>query len=178
MLKGDQLLPILQAPENRGEKTATLWRPEYANYMVEGTPGFPYEHQIQCFNRVEANMRLRRKQVQDILGEDEYIVSVTAFPRLGCREYTWPSHPAGPSENDVSRSLFWTDRAIYPGHPRFKSLTRNIRERRGEKVRINVPIYSDQNTLEPVIEDTDTWDDESKRAMKPNHIYMDAVTYK
>lgn len=175
MLKGHELLPILQGPENRGEKAPTLWRPEYADYMVEGTPGSPYEHQIQCFNRVEANMRLRRKQVQDILGEDEYILALTAFPRLGCQDYTFPSFKAGPSENEVSKSLFWTDHAIFPGHPRFKSLTKNIRERRGEKVRINVPIYSDQNTPEPFNEIVDNADDESKKAMKPNHIYLDAV---
>lgn len=145
--------------------------------MVEGTPGMPYEHQMKCFNRVEANMRLRRKQVQDILGKDEYILTVTAFPHLGCEEYTWPSYVASPSENQVSRSLFWTDRAIYPGHPRFTSLTRNIRERRGEKVCINVPFYIDQNTPEPMIEHIDETriDDESRRVMKPNYIYLDAV---
>lgn len=147
--------------------------------MVEGTPGFPYEHQIQCFNRVEANMRLRRKQVQELLGEDEYIVTVTAFPRLGSEAYTWPSYPAGINENEVSRSLFWTDQAIFPGHPRFKSLTRNIRERRGQKVRINVPIYIDHNTEEPFVEDLKgkEVDEDSKNAMLPNHIYLDAVHF-
>lgn len=146
---------------------------------MEGTPGSPYEHQIQCFNRVEANMRLRRKQVQDILGKDEYILSVTAFPHLGCDGYTWPTYKTGPNENEVSKSLFWTDNAIFPGHPRFKSLTKNIRERRGEKVRINVPLFIDQNTPEPMIEriDENRMDEESKRAIKPNHIYLDAVQY-
>lgn len=178
MLKADELLPILQGPENRGEKTTTLWRPEYANYMVEGTPGFPYEHQIQCFNRVEANMRLRRKQVQDILSKDEYILTVTAFPHLGCNEYTWPNYVSSPKENIYSKSIFWTDHAIFPGHPRFKSLTKNIRERRGRKVCINVPIYVDQNTPEPMIEkiNEDCIDEDSKNAMKPNSIYLDAVS--
>jgi len=42
----------------------------------------------------------------------------------------------------ASRSLFFPDEAIYPGHPRFKTLTRNIMERRQEKVAINIPSTS------------------------------------
>ena len=35
LLKAHELLPILQGPENRHEKKLmSLWRPEYANYMV------------------------------------------------------------------------------------------------------------------------------------------------
>ena len=41
--KAEELLAILQAPEKAGEKDLTsLWRPEYASYMVEGTPGLLY----------------------------------------------------------------------------------------------------------------------------------------
>ena len=36
-----------------------LWRPEYASYMVEGTPGRPYGHRMAHFNLVEANMKIR-----------------------------------------------------------------------------------------------------------------------
>ena len=35
------------------------WRPEYAGYMVEGTPGKPYGGMMAHFNLVEANMKLR-----------------------------------------------------------------------------------------------------------------------
>ena len=37
----------------------TLWRPEYAAYMIEGTPGKPYGHRMAHFNMVEDNMRHR-----------------------------------------------------------------------------------------------------------------------
>ncbi len=38
LLKADELLPVLNGPENRNEKNlSSLWRPEYANYMIEGT---------------------------------------------------------------------------------------------------------------------------------------------
>ena len=37
----------------------STWRPEYAAYMVEGTPGKPYGGLMAHFNLVEANMKLR-----------------------------------------------------------------------------------------------------------------------
>ncbi len=39
-LRAKELLEQLQVAENSGKKDlASLWRPEYASYMVEGTPG-------------------------------------------------------------------------------------------------------------------------------------------
>ncbi len=39
-LRAKELLAKLQEPENSGQKDLpSLWRPEYASYMVEGTPG-------------------------------------------------------------------------------------------------------------------------------------------
>jgi len=74
LLKAEDLLKQLQVPELRGDKDLpSLWRPEYASYMVEGTPGGPYGGDISEFNKVEQNMRKRRKEVQALLGEDEYV---------------------------------------------------------------------------------------------------------
>lgn len=47
--------------------------------------------------------------------------------------------------NIHSRSEFVIDGTENP-HPRFPGLMQSIRERRGEKVRILVPIYQDKNT--------------------------------
>lgn len=58
--------------------------------------------------------------------------------RIGAPDFTDPLTTPTP-ESGASRSLFFPDEAIYPGHPRFKTLTRNIRERRQEKVAINIP---------------------------------------
>jgi len=175
LLKANEILPILQGPEERHEKLLTLWRPEYANYMIEGTPGQPYEHQISCFNRVEANMRLRRKQVSELLGEDEYLLSLTSFPFLGKPNFTYPSYTPNPNEG-ITHSLFYVDEALYLDHPRFAALSRNIRNRRNAKVAINVPIFRDVNTPQPFIEDLTKYGDgeqpdtESKLAAKPDHI--------
>ena len=40
LLKAEEVLKVLQKAENEGMKNLpSLWRPEYAAYMVEGTPG-------------------------------------------------------------------------------------------------------------------------------------------
>lgn len=176
LLKADELLPILQEPEVNNEELLTLWRPEYANYMIEGTPGQPYDHNIENFNLIESNMRLRRKQIQNLLGENEYVFSVTVFPQLGCNNFTYPEYKPTPNDG-VTRSLFYPDEAIFPGHPRFKTLTKNIRERRQSKVVMNIPIYHDTNTPNPFIEKLDNINDESKQVMKENHIYLDAMGF-
>ena len=65
LLKADELLEKLQVPEKRGDRDLpSLWRPEYASYMIEGTPGGPYGGDITEFNLVEDNMKMRRKEVQ------------------------------------------------------------------------------------------------------------------
>lgn len=60
----------------------SLWRPEYGAYMIEGTPGQPYGGLLAHFNVVEANMRYRRTEAAEFLGPDEYLMSLTNFPRF------------------------------------------------------------------------------------------------
>ncbi len=165
-LRAKELLAELQKPENEGrKKLASLWRPEYASYMVEGTPGqyypttglqaggrskytdiasaagVPYGGEIDHFNEVEKNMLHRRQEVEKLLQEDEILVSMAIFPRLGCNSFTWPEASPDP-QNSFTRSLFWPSEATYQGHPRFKTLTNNIRERRGEKVMLDIPFMT------------------------------------
>lgn len=47
--------------------------------------------------------------------------------------------------NEITQSLYIDDDHI-ADHPRFKTLTKNIRLRRGKPVEIYVPIYRDLNT--------------------------------
>ena len=44
-----------------------MWRPEFASYMIEGTPGKPYGGLLAHFNIVEANMKNRRQEVTSLL---------------------------------------------------------------------------------------------------------------
>ncbi|XP_059794964.1 glutamate--cysteine ligase catalytic subunit isoform X3 [Balaenoptera ricei] len=176
VLSGEELLETLQ---EKGERTnpnhPTLWRPEYGSYMIEGTPGQPYGGTMSEFNTVEDNMRKRRKEATSLLGENQALCTITSFPRLGCPGFTLPEFKPNPVEGGASKSLFFPDEAINK-HPRFSTLTRNIRHRRGEKVVINIPIFQDKNTPCPFIE-TFPEDDEAAKASKPDHIYMDAMGF-
>nr|XP_026484885.1 glutamate--cysteine ligase [Vanessa tameamea] len=172
-LRADELLPKLQEKELEDpQNVKSLWRPEYGAYMVEGTPGKPYGGLLAHFNIVEANMRYRRMEASNLLREGEVIMSITNFPRLGCPNFTSPPYAAKP-DRGVTMSHFFPDEGIFSGHPRFKTLTSNIRKRRQEKVAINIPIYRDVNTKIPV-------DDSHKLepgAARPDSIYMDAMGF-
>ncbi|XP_072782548.1 glutamate--cysteine ligase catalytic subunit isoform X2 [Taeniopygia guttata] len=177
LLCGEEVLQTLQ---DKGEKVnpnhPTLWRPEYGSYMIEGTPGQPYGGTMSEFNTVQDNMRKRRQEAASVLKENEAVCTVTSFPRLGCPGFTLPDYMPTPVEGGASKSLFFPDEAINK-HPRFSTLTRNIRHRRGEKVVINVPIFKDKNTPSPFIETFPNDDGEAAKAAKPDYIYMDAMGF-
>ncbi|KAH6928169.1 hypothetical protein HPB50_012359 [Hyalomma asiaticum] len=146
--------------------------------MIEGTPGQPYGSLISHFNVVEANMKARRDEASAYLKQGERVLCVTTFPRLGCPGFTYPVYEPHPKDSNM-RSLFFPDEATFPGHPRFRTLVRNIRERRGKKVVINVPIFKDKNTPSPFVEDYAKLGDdgEAARAALPDHVYMDSMGF-
>ncbi|XP_071442481.1 glutamate--cysteine ligase catalytic subunit isoform X1 [Hetaerina americana] len=160
------------------DEARCLWHPEYAAYMLEATPGHPYGGLLAHFNVVEANMRYRREQAAKLMHPGERLMTLTSFPRIGCPAFTEPVHPTKPTSG-ATRSLFFPDEAIFPGHPRFKTLTRNIRQRRGEKVAINLPIFKDVKTPSPFVEDYLLYGDdgEARRAALPDHVYLDAMGF-
>ncbi|CAH0722674.1 unnamed protein product, partial [Brenthis ino] len=170
-LRAAELLPILQEKEHADpQNVKSLWRPEYGAYMLEGTPGKPYGGLLAHFNIVEANMKYRRAEASALLKDGEVIMSITNFPRLGCPAFTTPSY-SPTLDRGVTRSHFFPDEGIFPGHPRFKTLTSNLRQRRGEKMAINVPIYRDVNTKIPV----DDSHELEPGAAQPDCVYMDAM---
>ncbi|KAH8292703.1 hypothetical protein KR018_003228 [Drosophila ironensis] len=151
-LRAQDLLAELNEKEHADPKgVKSLWRPEYGAYMIEGTPGKPFGGLMAHFNLVEANMRYRREEVTELLASDECVMSITNFPRLGSPNFTFPVVQPRPEDPlSSARSLYFPDEAIFPGHPRFKTLTRNIRKRRGEKVSIKLKVFKDVNTKLPV----------------------------
>ncbi|XP_066601095.1 glutamate--cysteine ligase isoform X2 [Prorops nasuta] len=178
-LRAKEILNILNEEERKNpQNVKSLWRPEYGAFMIEGTPGSPYGGLLAHFNVVEANMHNRRQEASKLLLPGETLMSLTNFPRMGALDFTDP--PAKPSpDSGASRSLFFPDDAIYSGHPRFKTLTRNIRQRRGEKVAINIPVYKDKNVPNPFKEDLKSLGDDgsSAKVAKDDHIYMDAMGF-
>src|SRR5579859_1177246 len=112
--------------------------------------------------------------------DTEIPITITSFPRLGCPNFTDPPFsPSGPA----ARSLFVPDEIINT-HPRFRTLTANIRSRRGRKVAINVPIFHDTHTPRPFPDPTIPFDrreypedTDALEAAKPDCIYMDAMGF-
>ncbi|KAK9452391.1 glutamate-cysteine ligase-domain-containing protein [Limtongia smithiae] len=158
------------------------FHPEYGRYMLEATPGTPYTASLDELVNVEKNMNKRREIAKEHMLPQEVPLTLASFPRLGAPgQFTDPyCPPTGPA----SRSLFLPDELINP-HARFPTLTGNIRERRGSKVAINVPIFKDTNTPSPFIDRTIPLDrhifpeDANARegAAKPDHIYMDSMGF-
>lgn len=70
-------------------------------------------------------------------------------------------------ENKFSKSLFTFDAAINE-HPRFPTLSKIIRERRGEKVCIKVPLFMDYKTPMQVPHKIEPY---------PDYIYMDSMAF-
>lgn len=133
------------AGEISSPRVATF-HPEYAMYMIEGTPGFPYEGFTADLRLVEPNMELRRSLIQNALEDNEFVVSCTSFPLLGFESFCLPwvdekDGISGPAAN----SLFVPD-SVINDHPRFPCLTQNIRQRRGSKVDIRIPLFKDVYT--------------------------------
>ena len=122
------------------------WVPEYGAWMVEATPNRPYTGYTFDLLRVERNMRLRRKRILTVLREDEIAPTVSTFPLIGALgdDGTVPPTKVG---GPRTLSDYVGDGIINP-HPRFGTLTANIRQRRGSKVNIRVPLFRDNNTPE------------------------------
>ena len=176
LLKASKLLPILQEAEKH-QNIKTHWCPEFADYMIEGTPANPMGDNISDFAKLEGNMRLRRQQINDLLDKDEYCSSLATFPLLGCQNFTYPSYQVNIPQ-PITQSCFIPDETIYKLHPRFTSVAENIRKRRGSKVIVYVPIFVDKCTPRPFNEDLSYLMNNADTAkLEDDHIYLDATGF-
>lgn len=183
-LRQGEILSVLQkCAEVCKEGNGPTFHPEYGRYMIESTPGKPFSADPRDLLRVEEDMRVRRMIIRKHLKENEIPMTLTSFPRLGVCDAPFTDPPFEPN-GTASRSLFLPDDLINT-HVRFPTLTANIRKRRGSKVRINVPVYRDENTARPFIDPTIPYDrdlfpedaEAKLGAAKPDHIYMDAMGF-
>ena len=162
--------------------TPPVFHPEFGRFMLEATPGKPRGIGFKELLEVEPDMKLRRLIAKQHMRADEYPITLTTFPRLGCGVFTDPYYPpSGPR----LRSQFVPDEVANP-HIRFPTLAANIRSRRGRKVQINVPVFKDVNTPSPwhdptVNRDLHNWpEDEDVRsggAAPTDYIHMDAMVF-
>lgn len=171
-------------------KIASAWHPEYGRYMLEGTPAHPYGPLLSDLLTVLPNMQARRRLANSLLEGGQSAMTLTHFPRMGCEGWSWPYLDPTPFEG-YSTSMFLNDNVIGL-HARFRTLTANIRKRRGEKVVINIPIYKDIATPWPFREPLPVYLNKlltsvgkpvppsipefNHRALE-NHIYMDCMAF-
>ena len=102
--------------------------------MIEAVPRDPYGGYISDLLLVEKNMQLRRKRLHAVLRNNEIAPTSANFPMLGVDGYEHAKDINGV----VAASQYVSDRVINP-HPRFGTLTKNIRQRRQENVNILIP---------------------------------------
>ena len=160
-------------------------QPEFGSWMIETVPNNPYKFDGNPLV-VLKNMELRRAKVQEMCNEGDVLFAGTAFPLLGVGDYFVPRIENGPQKtlppkkeddclemtidykrlNPFSHSQFVHDEII-SCHPRFPTSVENVRQRRGEKVKILAPIYQDENTLREATKDEPY----------PGFIYMDALHF-
>jgi len=144
-LRGIEAMEELRKKEQNIENVrGCSWHQEYGSWMVEGTPSAPYSGYTVSLVQVEQNMRLRRARLLSALRDDEIAPTMVVFPLMGVGSFV---HPASPIGGPASLSDSVPDACIN-SHPRFPTLTANIRNRRGSKVDIRVPLFHDTNTPE------------------------------
>lgn len=181
LAKQGNCVPDLQGDLKETDQLPTF-HPEFGRFMLEATPGKPWGIGSKDLLKVESDMKRRRTIAKEHMGPNEQPITLTTFPRLGTEfDFTSPYYPpSGPA----LRSQFVPDEIANP-HIRFPTLAANIRERRGRKVEINVPIYKDQNTATPFKDPTINYDlhrwpednDVRNGAAKEGHVYMDAMAF-
>ena len=76
LLKAEKLMMKLNDKNNNHDSVRFM--PEFGNFMIEGIPGMPYEQDIKSICKVEANMKMRRKRVQQFLEpSNEHVMTFT-----------------------------------------------------------------------------------------------------
>ena len=107
------------------------YQPEYGAWMIESVPSRPYSGTTAELLEVERNMKIRRNRLTAKLEDNEIAPYISNFPMLGVDGYPHTEGRGG----EIAASQYTSDGIINP-HPRFGTLTQNIRMRRGENVDI------------------------------------------
>lgn len=136
-----QLLQLIPDPSVPSSGSYTFM-PEFASYMVEGTPREPWSLHADFGPQVQDWFLGATRQIRAGLMKMDmkhvFPFTLTSFPLLGVPDSVceYSSYIAGPCS--IMESEFCDDILVNP-HPRFGTLARNIRARRGKKVHITAP---------------------------------------
>lgn len=145
---------------NLSQKNDINLMPEFGGWMVEAVPSKPYNSIVDPAELLSCEEKLhRRRHVLSDFFRDQglQLVSSTNVGMLGTEDHMYLGdneeldNEYKQNKNDLkkmnpySESQFVMDKTINT-HPRFSGLVKSIRERRGKKVEIKVPLFKDEKT--------------------------------
>ena len=148
-----------------------IFQPEFGSWMIEAVPDKPYKlyDANASFDALSSLMK-RRKIINDkSFRSGVGITSFASFPNLGTKDsfislnedlYNIENYM---EHNNFTKSDYILDEFTNP-HPRFSTMLQSVRNRRGKKVDIQVPLYPDSETGVGKIDGN----------ISPGNIYMDA----
>ncbi|RXK35782.1 glutamate-cysteine ligase catalytic subunit [Tremella mesenterica] len=148
-LQSVTLDPALEKHKPKKCVAIPTFHPEYGRYMVESTPGAPFSGHVKDLIAVECDMRFRRQIIRSLLLPHELPITLTSWPRLGVSGENFTEPPTMPDPEGSSSKSLYVGQLLTNPHARFPTLTANIRQRRGSKVDIRVPLFIDENTVVP-----------------------------
>jgi len=130
-----------------------IFQAEFGSWMVEAVPSKPYTlYDVNGPISALSSLINRRKLIHDeIWSKDFFLCSLTSFPNLGEGDYFFSTNEGLydvkelETHNIYSKSEYILDELTNP-HPRFSTMMSSVRDRRGKKVDIRVPLYQDVNT--------------------------------
>ncbi|PIK50773.1 putative glutamate--cysteine ligase catalytic subunit isoform X2 [Apostichopus japonicus] len=167
-------IPLVQKSASKDPRFCgeygSFWVTELPAHLIESTPGKPFELDGTSLTAVEANMKLRRKQINSVLrshhGRLDACLTLSSFPRNGCKGARIPRKHVNSPTSALQDLIIATEELICP-FPRYGAVIRNPEKRRGTEVAINVPVFKDENTdLSQVSE---------HEAAKPGHVVLEVA---
>jgi glutamate--cysteine ligase catalytic subunit len=122
---------------------------EYGLWMLEAIPKSPYKSFINGCG-VYRDLQKMYPTLDNIVGPNSQVLYAPVYPKLGTQQYKHQNLKIGEKfiegvTNNSSNSNYQDDSNINE-HYRFRTLTENVANRRGEKPDIRIPLYKDQLT--------------------------------
>ena len=144
-IKGNYKLNLISSNirKQMKSKNKDCWLPEYSEWMIEKISDNPFNNQTKNIENIEYFLNEDLKQINNQMKENEYAILLSSFPLLGSSNKIFDIKEKYSYE--YSKSKMIPDNVINK-HIRFRTLTENIRKRRGGKVKIKREIFQDQNT--------------------------------
>mmetsp|Transcript_32801 Transcript_32801/g.37524 ORF Transcript_32801/g.37524 Transcript_32801/m.37524 type:complete len:604 (-) Transcript_32801:204-2015(-) len=148
-----------------------IYQEEFGSWMVEAVPDKPYKvYDVNAsIDALHSLIKRRDKINEEVFCLGILITSLASFPNLGTKDSFVSEDEENYETEDYEKHNIFTqskyvlDEFTNP-HPRFNTMMQNIRQRRGKKVDIQVPLYPDVNTGVGKIDGDIT----------PGSIYMDS----